>query len=318
VKPETETDTGRVRAELTSDEFRRVVGHFASGVTVITTVDNALRYGTTASAFSSLSVEPPMLLVALNRTSETGAAVATAGRFAVNILAEDQEEVALRFARKGSSKFDGVPVSVGHGGLPLIDGALATLQCHVTSQASGGTHTVFLAEVVHAQSTAGTPLAYWRGRFGRLELVPEVDTRQPQQLEDALRARTAIILAAAIASAGRPSSQSPSDAILEELAQALAAPVPLAHVLTSVNRFDARLIASGGIKALEEAYARLPAVSASPAGPQQWMGTELVELHSAVLEAHKRGDVAALARAFDARTKQLASLMVPALEADSR
>jgi len=97
--------------------FRDVIGRFASGVTVITTSAGGVAFGTTASAVSSLSADPPMLLVCLNKTSETGRAVAEAGVFGVNILAEGQEELAYKFATKGVGKFDGVAVETGQTGV---------------------------------------------------------------------------------------------------------------------------------------------------------------------------------------------------------
>src|SRR5436190_11694151 len=98
---------------LTSDEFRDVISHFASGVTVITAVREGRPYGTTASAVTSLSLEPPMLLICMNKQSETGRAVAASGQFGVNILGAHQAEIAERFAQKGGDKFAGVPVSLG-------------------------------------------------------------------------------------------------------------------------------------------------------------------------------------------------------------
>lgn len=153
---------------LTPDEFRDVIGSFASGVTVITALHDDTPFGTTASAVSSLSLEPPMLLICMSRESSTGQAVAASGRFAVNILTEDQEQEAVRFAGKGD-KFKGVRLDSGEQGEPLLAGALATLECRVTEEVTGGTHTVFLAEVERASgSGSGAPLAYFRGEFGRL------------------------------------------------------------------------------------------------------------------------------------------------------
>ncbi|MDX2376363.1 flavin reductase [Microbacterium sp. LRZ72] len=154
---------------MNQDVFRNVVGHFASGVTVITTQDGPDLFGTTASAVSSLSMDPPMMLVCLNTSSSTHDHVAAAGRYAINILAVDQGEIASHFARKGADKFATVSHSVSDSGLPLIDGVLATIECRVVETASGGTHTVFLGEVIDAQARPGEPLAYFRGQFGSLE-----------------------------------------------------------------------------------------------------------------------------------------------------
>ena len=170
------------RRDQTPDEtaveqqvFRDVIGRFASGVTVITTAVDGVRFGTTASAVSSLSMEPPMLLVCLNRTSETQGAVTKAGVFGVNILAEGQEELAYRFARKSPDKFDSVAVETGRTGVPLLSDALANLECHLAESVAGGSHTVFLARVAVAKGRDGAPLTYFRGKFGRLENVREED-----------------------------------------------------------------------------------------------------------------------------------------------
>src|SRR3954467_2835837 len=94
---------------LTSDEFREVISHFASGVTVITAVHDGRPYGTTASAVTPLSLEPPMLLICMNKQSETGRAAPQSGRFGVNILAANQADLAERFASNGGHKFAFAP-----------------------------------------------------------------------------------------------------------------------------------------------------------------------------------------------------------------
>ncbi|PRI10772.1 flavin reductase [Leucobacter massiliensis] len=156
-------------AQMDQAAFRHVVGHFASGVTVITTNHDGVLYGTTASAVSSLSMDPPMMLACLNRSSSTHDHVVAAGRYAINILAVDQGDLAAHFGRKGADKFSGVSHTLSEQGLPLIDGALATIECVVAETAIGGTHTVFLGEVTAAQARPGDPLAYFRGRFDALE-----------------------------------------------------------------------------------------------------------------------------------------------------
>jgi flavin reductase (DIM6/NTAB) family NADH-FMN oxidoreductase RutF/DNA-binding GntR family transcriptional regulator len=153
--------------------FRDVIGRFASGVTVITTRVDDVDFGTTASAVSSLSMEPPMLLICLNRTSQTERSITASGWFAVNILGDRQADVARAFARKAPDKFRDADVVRGPHGLPLISGALAQLVCRVTETATGGTHTVFLAEVTHADAGEGHPLTYYSGRFGRFEEAHE-------------------------------------------------------------------------------------------------------------------------------------------------
>jgi flavin reductase (DIM6/NTAB) family NADH-FMN oxidoreductase RutF len=155
--------------QLTSHDYRDVIGRFASGVTVISATAEGRPVGTTASAVTSLSLEPPTILVCLDKTSATAGAILEAGRFAVNILGEEHADLARRFATKGPDKFAGLPVAEGETGVPLLDGALATLECRVTEQVSGGTHWVFMAEVERASAREGAPLAYFRGLFGRLE-----------------------------------------------------------------------------------------------------------------------------------------------------
>lgn len=153
--------------------FRHVIGHFATGVTVVTAANAEGLFGMTASAVTSLSMDPPMLLVCLNSKSNTCAAVSAIGRFAVNILGEEHGLVAQRFATQAPDKFDAVGVTLGPLGSPLLRDALARLECRVVQEVTGGSHRVFLAEVAHAEAGEGTPLTYYRGRFGRFEAIPD-------------------------------------------------------------------------------------------------------------------------------------------------
>ncbi len=154
--------------------FRDVIGHFASGVTIITTRDGDTDHGVTANAVTSLSLEPPMMLVCLNRKSRTQLAVSRSKAFSVNILNESQGDLAVRFATSSSDKFEGVGLRYGDLGSPLLDGAIAQLECWVIEEVSAGTHEIFLAGVHRAERFDGEPLAYFRGRFGRLELEQDV------------------------------------------------------------------------------------------------------------------------------------------------
>jgi len=160
-----------VKPRPTTDEYRQVIGHFASGVTIVTSLRDGEPFGTTANAVSSLSLDPPMLLVCMNQESSTGQAIAATGRFAVNILHEGQAQLATHFATKAADKFEQVPYVVGERGNPLLPEALATLECEVVDEIAAGTHSVYLAEVNTAEASAGAPLAYFRGRFGRLEVA---------------------------------------------------------------------------------------------------------------------------------------------------
>ena len=155
------------------ERYRHVIGHFATGVTVITSHHDGVDHGATASAVSSLSLDPPSLLVCLNRTTATEAAVRASGTFVVNILREHQGDLARRFAGRHGDKFAGVATARTALGEPVLADALARLECRVRDVVPGGTHTVFFAEVLHAEAHDGAPLAYYRGRFGRLRADEE-------------------------------------------------------------------------------------------------------------------------------------------------
>jgi flavin reductase (DIM6/NTAB) family NADH-FMN oxidoreductase RutF len=155
-------------AAAPADVFRDVIGRFATGVAVITAVREGVGYGMTASAVASLSLEPPMLLVCLNRESVTHGIIERAGAFGVNVLRLDQAEAAKRFAGTDrAGKFGDLRVHHGPLGSPLLSDALARLECDVAETVTGGTHTVFLGTVRHAEADEGDPLTYFRGRFGR-------------------------------------------------------------------------------------------------------------------------------------------------------
>ena len=177
-----EQDSGDGRL-VDRDLYRDVIGHFASGVTVITTRHNDANFGITASAVASLSLDPPMLLVCVNQKTGTRHAIAESRAFAVNILHEDQGELAARFARPDTDKYRGVKISYGELGEPLLEDVLAHLECRVAEEVTAGTHSVFLAEVQRAQAEEGTPLTYFRGQFGRFqEATDERIYRQVRRL----------------------------------------------------------------------------------------------------------------------------------------
>jgi flavin reductase (DIM6/NTAB) family NADH-FMN oxidoreductase RutF len=151
--------------------FRDVVGRFATGVTIITTHHAGIHYGMTASAVSSLSLEPPMLLVCINRAAPTGEAVRHSGVFIVNVLGEDQADLAQRFATRAHDKFAGVEVAHAALGPLTIVGALAHIECRVVDGVDAGTHTIFIGRVERAEGHHGAPLAYFRGQYGQLHLA---------------------------------------------------------------------------------------------------------------------------------------------------
>ena len=160
---------------LGPDEFRRALGHFATGVTIVTTWDDDSRpTGLTASAMSSVSLDPPLVLVCVSHKSQSYPSFKVGRRFAVNVLAAEQEALARRFASSslsGAEKFDGVAYHTSPLGLPVIDLALAEFECTVVHAYPGGDHTIFVGQVeaLDAHGDQGRePLLYYRGRFGRL------------------------------------------------------------------------------------------------------------------------------------------------------
>ncbi len=155
---------------IAPDEFRRILGHFATGVTVVTTCDaDARPTGLTVSAFASLSLDPPLVLVCVDHKSQTYPALRERGRFAINVLNADQEVVSRRFASTRLDKFDAVPYRLSSLGLPLIDGALAHLECATVSTHVAGDHTIFVGRVEQAGVGGGAPLLYYRGQYGHLQ-----------------------------------------------------------------------------------------------------------------------------------------------------
>lgn len=172
-------------------QFREVIGHFASGVTIITTREDDTNYGLTASAVTSLTLEPPMLLVCINKNTGTQAAISRTRKFAVNILDEEQADLAYQFARPHTDKFQSVNITYGVLGVPLLADALARIECRVAADVEASTHTVFLSEVETADTKAGAPLTYYRGKFGRFEMVQ--DEAVYQQIRDHILSRNLAI-----------------------------------------------------------------------------------------------------------------------------
>lgn len=151
-------------------EFRRVMGHFATGVTVVTTRTPAGRpCGLTASAVCSVSLDPTLLLVCVERGADTHDCIREFGAFAVNVLPEDGgESLSRRFSMQGAeNKFEGIAYREERTGAPVLHEALAWLDCRVTESLPGGDHTIFLGEVVAADAREGVPLVYYRGGYGR-------------------------------------------------------------------------------------------------------------------------------------------------------
>ena len=156
---------------LDPDSFRSVLGRFASGITVITSIDADGRdVGMTASAFSSVSLHPPLVQVCVDRTASMFEALLQAERFGVNVLADEQEALSRRFASVESShRFEGIGYVRGDSGVVLLDDALAHLECRISSRIEAGDHMIFLGEVDRATARDAKPLLYYRGGYAQLE-----------------------------------------------------------------------------------------------------------------------------------------------------
>lgn len=145
--------------------FKEAMSRFASGVTVVTTEHDGTQYGMTVASFASLSLHPPLVLVCIEKSVKTHEAIRAAGKFGVSILARTQADVSGRFASKSDDKFSGVKVRHGANGVPLIDGAICTLECRVHEQLPGGDHSIFIGEVLDARTSDGQPLVYYRSAY---------------------------------------------------------------------------------------------------------------------------------------------------------
>jgi 3-hydroxy-9,10-secoandrosta-1,3,5(10)-triene-9,17-dione monooxygenase reductase component len=160
------------------DRFRQVLGHFCTGITVITTVDAGEPAGFTCQSFAALSLDPPLVLFCPTRSSSTWPRIERAGRFAANVLAEDQREVARVFGSSGHDRFAEVGWSLSPGGAPVLDGVLTWVGATVETVYDGGDHHVVVGRVTELGGCrTGRPLLFYRGRYSEADAVdgpPEV------------------------------------------------------------------------------------------------------------------------------------------------
>jgi flavin reductase (DIM6/NTAB) family NADH-FMN oxidoreductase RutF len=148
--------------------FRQALGHFAAGVTVVTTQGAERLAGLTVTAFASLSLDPPLVLVSIAHSARSYEIFSNeASHFGVTILRADQEEVAMRFARPDSEKFPAGSYTLSANGVPLLNEGLVSLECRIANQVPGGDHTIFIGEVLSARIFEGEPLVYFRSQFGQ-------------------------------------------------------------------------------------------------------------------------------------------------------
>ena len=161
----------RLRPAMPIDEaaFRLAMSHFASGVTVVTTEHDGRPYGMTVASFASLSLRPPLVLICIEKSVKTHDAIVAAGKFGVSMLSNKQADISSRFASKSDDKFSGIETDRGELGIPLIAGALTTLECEVRDQLPGGDHTIFVGEVVESVTREGIPLLYFRSGYREMQ-----------------------------------------------------------------------------------------------------------------------------------------------------
>lgn len=155
--------------KISKDEFRAALGRFASGVTVVTTRDGENRlHGITVSAFCSVSLEPPLILVCIDKEAGSHYAFEQSRAFVVNILREDQQYLSDRFAAQISDKFDGVKYRAGIENLPVLEDVLVNLECRLAGAYDGGDHTIYIGEIVVSTVNEGKPLIYFHGEYKKI------------------------------------------------------------------------------------------------------------------------------------------------------
>jgi flavin reductase (DIM6/NTAB) family NADH-FMN oxidoreductase RutF len=151
---------------IDKNELRRIMGHFATGVTVITTISkDGTPYGLTANAFMSVSLEPSLLLISVDKKAESYPYFQQSRVFTVNVLRDDQEGLSRRFAVSGGNKFEGVAYHRGANNVPILEDTLAYIECRLYATYEGGDHTLHLGEVIEAETREGRPLLFYRGGY---------------------------------------------------------------------------------------------------------------------------------------------------------
>ena len=154
---------------LSPDKFRQIASHWLSGVAVVTSVGaDDKPVGMTMSAVTSLSLEPAQFLICVDNRAKTLAAISSSRSFCINYLREDQEAVAVAFARSGENKFASFPFHAGLGGAPVLEGTVAFVECTLEAIYPGGDHAIIVGNAVHGEAFGGDPLGYHRGNYQRL------------------------------------------------------------------------------------------------------------------------------------------------------
>jgi flavin reductase (DIM6/NTAB) family NADH-FMN oxidoreductase RutF len=154
---------------IDKDEFRRVLSHFAPRVTEVTTLDRERRpHGLTATANSSVSLDPPLVLVCVDKNAETYPQFEPAGIFAVNFLSLEQRDISQRFAKHGGDKFNGIAWRHSELGAPLLEGTIGHVECRIRHWYDAGDHTIMVGEIESAAACEGEPLLHFRHAYRRV------------------------------------------------------------------------------------------------------------------------------------------------------
>ena len=154
---------------IEKNELRRVMGHFATGVTVITTCDEQGRpFGLTANAVTSLSLVPPLILICVDKKADTYPYFDRSKVFAINILSDEQETISRRFATSGIEKFEGTGYRKSDIGCAILDGAVGHIDCRIVQSYDAGDHTIYVGEVESAEAEDVPPLLFFRGGYRKL------------------------------------------------------------------------------------------------------------------------------------------------------
>jgi flavin reductase (DIM6/NTAB) family NADH-FMN oxidoreductase RutF len=165
---------GAAPAAFDERQFRDALAQFATGVTIVCARADAQRYvGFTANSFNSVSLDPPLVLWSLARRSPSLAAFEAAERYAVNVLALGQVELARRFSRPHADRFAEVDYRLGWSEAPLIEGCVAWLECRHHARHREGDHILFIGEVVTVERARGSPLLFHHGRYGTVTEAPD-------------------------------------------------------------------------------------------------------------------------------------------------
>jgi flavin reductase (DIM6/NTAB) family NADH-FMN oxidoreductase RutF len=161
---------------VASAEFRRACGCFATGVTIASVLDaQGTPHGLTVSSFTAVSLDPPLILICLGHRVSAIEAFRSSSHFGINVLAEDQRDLAERFTVKGLDRFDGLKWRSGKTGVPILAGVLAAMECAVRQRVTAGDHDIFVGEMVGARVAPGAPLIHFSSRYRRLDRSTRFD-----------------------------------------------------------------------------------------------------------------------------------------------